>query len=60
VWIRDSGDTHPGKLDTEIVHKKILGGSFDVSNQPILYQVLVERFDEIGASFQSFLADNRL
>lgn len=50
----------PGKLDAELVRLKILSGEMDISNQPFLKQVLIDRWDEIGSTFQQFLADSRL
>ena len=50
----------PGKLDAEIVRKKILNKEYDVSQQPFLKEVLVDRWEEIGSNFQEFLADNML
>ncbi len=50
----------PGKLDAELVRKKILSGQFDVSNQPFLRQILVDDWDSAGAAFQDFLAEHKL
>jgi len=50
----------PGKLDAEIVRKKILNKEFDVSEQPFLKEVLIDRWEEVGSNFQEFLADNML
>ncbi len=50
----------PGKLDAELVRKKVLGGELDLSSQPFLEQVLLERWEEAGASFQDFLRTARL
>lgn len=50
----------PGKLDAEIVRKRILNKECDVSEQPFLKEVLVDRWEEIGGNFQEFLADNML
>lgn len=50
----------PGKLDAELVRKKILAGELDVSSQPFLKQVLVDEWDRIGDNFQQFMADNLL
>lgn len=50
----------PGRLDAELVRKKILSGDYDVSNQPFLKQVLVDKWDELGEPFQNFLANNGL
>lgn len=50
----------PGKLDAELVRKKILAGELDVSGRPFLEEVLIKRWDELGASFQDFLAASGL
>jgi 2-polyprenyl-3-methyl-5-hydroxy-6-metoxy-1,4-benzoquinol methylase/ribosomal protein S27E len=50
----------PGKLDAELVRKKALAGSLDLSGQPFLRQVLVSEWEERGAAFQNYLAANCL
>jgi SAM-dependent methyltransferase len=50
----------PGKLDAELVRKKVLAGEFDLSGQPFLKQVLIDDWERLGAPFQDFLATNRL
>ena len=50
----------PGKLDAEIVRKKIITGEFDVKNQPFLKHILVEKWEILGAAFQKFLEENAL
>lgn len=50
----------PGKLDTELVRKRIKSGEFDVSSNPFLKQVLIDNWDTVGDSFQDFLSDNNL
>lgn len=50
----------PGKLDAELVRKKVLAGEFELSGQPFLQQVLIDEWDRVGAAFQQFLADNGL
>jgi SAM-dependent methyltransferase len=50
----------PGKLDAELVRKKVVAGEFSLTQQPFLHQVLVERWDDLGAAFQTFLADSGL
>lgn len=51
----------PGKLDVELVRKKILSGDLDISGQPFLRQVLADEWDDnVGEQFQGFLADNHL
>ncbi|MFX1256292.1 MAG: class I SAM-dependent methyltransferase [Promethearchaeota archaeon] len=50
----------PGKLDSSIVRNKILSGDYDISNNPFLKYLLIDRWDEIGNSFQEFLINNNL
>jgi 2-polyprenyl-3-methyl-5-hydroxy-6-metoxy-1,4-benzoquinol methylase len=50
----------PGKLDAELVRKKILSGEYDVSQHSFLNQVLIEKWEEVGNDFQKFLADSGL
>ncbi len=50
----------PGKLDAELVRKKILAGELNVSSQPFLKQVLIDGWEWAGDNFQRFLADNKL
>lgn len=50
----------PGKLDAELVRKKILNNEFDVSRQPFLKTVLLDRWEDVSFQFQQFLADNQL
>lgn len=52
--------TTPGKLDAELVRKKVLAGEHSLAGEPFLQQVLIERWEETGAAFQTFLADNGL
>jgi len=50
----------PGKLDAELVRKKILSGELDVSGMPFIKYALVDMWEEAGENFQRFLADNRM
>lgn len=50
----------PGRLDAELVRKKVLAGEYDISNQLFLKEILLNRWDDIADSFQQFLADNLL
>ena len=50
----------PGKLDAEIVRKKIITGEYDGTNQPFLKHILVEKWETLGSAFQSFLENNAL
>ncbi len=52
--------TTPGKLDAELVRKKVLEGRIDLSGQPFLQETLIDRWEELGGPFQTFLADNGL
>lgn len=50
--------TTPGRLDAEMVRKKIINGEFDVSSQPFLEKVLVRDWEKTGSVFQDFLSDS--
>lgn len=52
--------TTPGQLDADIVRKAALAGTLDLSAQPLLRAILLERWDELGHGFQQFLAANGL
>jgi 2-polyprenyl-3-methyl-5-hydroxy-6-metoxy-1,4-benzoquinol methylase/ribosomal protein S27E len=50
----------PGQLDVDIVRNQILAQNYDVSSQPLLHTILVDRWDEVGNKFQTFLSENNL
>jgi 2-polyprenyl-3-methyl-5-hydroxy-6-metoxy-1,4-benzoquinol methylase len=50
----------PGRLDAELVRKKILSGELDVTNQPFLKKVLIDEWESAGPAFQDFLANSGL
>lgn len=50
----------PGKLDAELVRKKALSKELDLSREPFLKEVLIDRWDALGTAFQQFLAGHRL
>ena len=50
----------PGQLDVDLVRTAVQQGRCDLSGQPFLQQVVVDRFAELGGGFQQFLADHRL
>jgi 2-polyprenyl-3-methyl-5-hydroxy-6-metoxy-1,4-benzoquinol methylase len=50
----------PGKLDAELVRKKVLAGEFDLSSQGFLEEVLINKWHQVGAAFQEFLAEQEL
>jgi 2-polyprenyl-3-methyl-5-hydroxy-6-metoxy-1,4-benzoquinol methylase len=50
----------PGQLDADLVRKRVLAGECDVSRSPLLKEVLVERWNDLGQPFQTFLAANKL
>jgi len=50
----------PGKLDAELVRKHVLSGALDLTGQPFLRDILVERWASLGQAFQDFLAANCL
>ena len=49
-----------GRLDAQLVRKKILSGEFSVLNNPFLKQVLIDNWETTSVPFQNFLADNQL
>jgi len=50
----------PGKLDAEIVRKKILSDGLDVGNRPFLKSILIDNWEAIGSAFQEFLMQHGL
>lgn len=50
----------PGKLDAELVRKKILEGELNPDTFPFLKQILIDKWDKVGKNFQQFLSDNNL
>ena len=50
----------PGKLDAELVRKKVLSNEIDISEQPFLKLILIEQWSLVGEKFQAFLANNLL
>jgi hypothetical protein len=48
----------PGKLDAELVRKKALTGDHDLSEQPFLKQILIDKWEAVGERFQNFLSEN--
>lgn len=51
----------PGKLDAELVRKKILRDDSGIFlNRPFIRHILVDKWKSLGNSFQRFLADNNL
>ena len=51
----------PGKLDAELVRKKILQDDPGIFlNRPFIRHILVDKWKSVGNSFQHFLADNNL
>jgi 2-polyprenyl-3-methyl-5-hydroxy-6-metoxy-1,4-benzoquinol methylase len=49
----------PGKFDAELVRKKILDGEYKNPN-PFFKRILIEKWDELGETFQNFLIKNNL
>jgi 2-polyprenyl-3-methyl-5-hydroxy-6-metoxy-1,4-benzoquinol methylase len=49
--------TTPGKLDAELVRKKVLSGDFKVSQDSFLRSVLIDNWEKYGKNFQSFISD---
>jgi len=50
----------PGSLDAELVRTAVLDGKYDLANQPFLETLLINRWEELGQAFQTFLVDNKL
>ena len=50
----------PGKLDAELVRKKVLAGEFELGGQRFLKQILIDKWQHVGEAFQEFLANSRL
>ena len=50
----------PGKLDAELVRKKILSGEFESKNDEFINHVLIKNWEEIGNDFQQFLSNNSM
>lgn len=52
--------TTPGKLDAELVRNKALANEISLKDQPFLQTVLLDRWQDLGQSFQNFLVDSQL
>ena len=50
----------PGELDAELVRRKVLAGEHDLGRDRFLKRVLIDEWERAGASFQRFLAENRM
>jgi 2-polyprenyl-3-methyl-5-hydroxy-6-metoxy-1,4-benzoquinol methylase len=50
----------PGKLDVELVRKKVQQGRLSLDGQPFLKRIVLDEFETLGASFQRWLAENGL
>ena len=51
----------PGKLDAELVRKKILSGDFVLEKEDkFIKHVLIDKWKEMGNDFQQFLVENAL
>lgn len=50
----------PGKLDVELVRKKVLDGTISLSDQPFLQRVVIDEYEKYGNSFQEWLSNNKL
>lgn len=50
----------PGQLDAELLRKRVLNGAVELSGQPFLKEVLVDRWEDLREPFQQFLAQNKL
>jgi 2-polyprenyl-3-methyl-5-hydroxy-6-metoxy-1,4-benzoquinol methylase/ribosomal protein S27E len=50
----------PGQLDADLVRKQVLAGHLSLKGQPLLDEILIERWAENGVKFQRYLSMNRL
>jgi 2-polyprenyl-3-methyl-5-hydroxy-6-metoxy-1,4-benzoquinol methylase/ribosomal protein S27E len=50
----------PGKLDAELVRKKILEKEFNINENSFLKQILIDNWNNLGDKFQAFLSENLL
>ena len=50
----------PGKLDAELVRKKVINKEFHLDDQPFLKNILITEWNRVGENFQLFLAENLL
>jgi len=50
----------PGKLDAELVRKKVLTGDISLGNQEFLKTVLIDRWEELNVPFQKFISEHLL
>jgi len=50
----------PGKLDAELVRKKVVSKELDISKEPFLQEILINQWDTLGSAYQRFLAEHRL
>lgn len=59
VGFKDVRVETPGKLDAELVRKAVLEGKASLSSR-FLQEILIHRWEEFGAEFQSFLVNYNL
>ncbi len=50
----------PGQLDADLVRKAVLNGHLDLTEQPLLREIMIDQWEILGPQFQEFLATNRL
>ena len=50
----------PGRLDADIVHKAVNSGTIDISSDPFLRQIFMERWNELKETFQDYLVENKM
>lgn len=50
----------PGRLDAELVRRAMIASESPLAEHPFWRMLLIDRYDELGADFQRFLADHRL
>ena len=50
----------PGKLDVELVRKKILNKELVMNENWFLEDILVNQYEKMGEAFQKFIVQNHL
>ena len=50
----------PGKLDAELVRKKILSGEFLLKDDNFIKQMLIDHWNKLGNNFQEFLVNQNM
>lgn len=50
----------PGKLDAELIRKKIIEGKYKAKDNSFLLRILTDDWERVGDLFQKFISDNGL